>query len=114
MVSLAIVATMVATPAVASMETQPPPEPIPGGIQIPDGPLIHTFLPGPKELGFMGFDVEPSTIVDFKGFTAMAYLAGTATDGDGNSYDMVNDMRVYSGAFVAADGRTYHGTFAFI
>jgi hypothetical protein len=26
----------------------PAPKPIPGGIQIPDGPLIHTFLPDPR------------------------------------------------------------------
>ena len=47
------------------------PKPIPGGIQIPDGPLIHVFAPGPVDLGFQGEDVEPNTITDFSGFSAM-------------------------------------------
>ena len=33
------------------------PKPIPGGIQIPDGPLIHVFAPGPVDLGFHYLDV---------------------------------------------------------
>jgi hypothetical protein len=90
------------------------PVPIPGGIQIPDGPFIHVFAPGPEDLGFMGLDVEPNTITNFRGFSAMAYVAGTATDGDGNSYTMVTDMRVYQGTYVAADGSTNTGTFGFI
>src|SRR5688572_22486053 len=47
----------------------PAPKPIPGGIQIPDGPLIHTFLPGPEDvtlpftgLTLQGLEVEPSVI----------------------------------------------------
>src|SRR5438128_2456804 len=34
------------------------PVPIPGGTQIPGGPLIHTFLPGPVPIG-QGLDVDP-------------------------------------------------------
>jgi hypothetical protein len=90
------------------------PVPIPGGIQIPDGPLIHVFAPGPVDLGFMGENVEPNTITNFDGFAAMAYIAGTATDADGNTYAMFNDMRVYQGTYVAADGSVNFGTFAFI
>src|SRR5262249_50255110 len=56
------------------------PVPIPGGIQIPGGPLIHVFAPGPEDQGFMGLDTEPNTITNFDGFSAMAYVAGTATD----------------------------------
>jgi hypothetical protein len=88
------------------------PKPIPGGINIP--PLIHVFAPGPVDLGFMGEDVEPGTITDFTGFSAIAYIAGTATDADGNSYTMVNDIRVYQGTYVSEDGSVLHGTFAFI
>jgi hypothetical protein len=90
------------------------PVPIPGGIQIPDGPFIHTFAPGPEDLGFQGIHVEPNTITNFDGFSAMAYVGGTATDADGNTYDMFNDMRVFSGTYIAEDGSTQHGTFAFI
>src|SRR2546427_156335 len=74
-----------------AVDTQP--KPIAGGIQIPGGPLIHVFAPGPTDLGFMGENVEPNTITDFTGFSAMAYIAGTATDADGNTYTMSTDMR---------------------
>jgi hypothetical protein len=90
------------------------PVPIPGGIQIPEGPLIHVFAPGPVDLGFMGEDVEPNTITNFEGFSALAYVAGTATDADGNTYAMFNDMRVFQGTYVSADDSVLSGTFAFI
>ena len=53
-------------------------------------------------------------IADFNGFSAMAYLAGSATDGQGNRFDMQTDMRVYRGVYVAADGSHQHGTFGFV
>jgi hypothetical protein len=58
--------------------------------------------------------VEPSTITDFDGFSAMAYIVGTATDADGNTYTMINDIRVYQGTYVSEDGSVLSGTFAFI
>jgi hypothetical protein len=87
------------------------PIPIPGGDVIP--PLIHQFVPGPVELGppFEGVDVEPNGITNFRGFIAMGVLAGTATDGDGNTYDMFSDIRVYQGEYVSADGSLHRGTF---
>ena len=91
------------------------PKPIPGGfVPFPGAPFIHVFAPGPVDAGFMGLDVEPSTITDFKGFSALAYPIGTATDADGNSYVMFNDMRVFSGTYVSLDGSVLRGTFAFI
>ncbi len=91
------------------------PVPIPGGfVPFPGAPFIHVLAPGPADLGFMGEDVEPSTITNFQGFSALAYVVGTATDADGNSYAMQTDMRVYSGTYVSADGSVLHGTFAFI
>jgi hypothetical protein len=66
------------------------------------------------ELGFQGLDIEPSTITDFTGYSAMAYPAGTATDADGNTYTMFNDMRVFVGTYRASDGVVRHGTFVFI
>jgi hypothetical protein len=102
---------LVGSPAIAAPTD---PVPIPGGIQIPDGPLIHVFAPGPEDQGFMGLNVEPNTITNFDGFSAMAYVAGTATDADGNTYTMLNDMRVFQGTYVAEDGSIQHGTFVFI
>jgi hypothetical protein len=95
----------------------PAPKPIPGGIDIP--PLIHEFLPGPEEitlpftlLTLQGLNVEPSTITDFKGFTALAYHVGTATGSDGTTYNLETDIRVIEGEYIAEDGTRREGTFA--
>jgi hypothetical protein len=91
------------------------PKPIPGGfVPFPGAPFIHVFAPGPVDLGFMGEDVEPNTITDFKGITALSYPLGTASDADGNTYVMFNDMRVFRGTYVSMDGSVLRGTFAFI
>ena len=50
----------------------------------------------------------------FMYMTALAYVGGTATDADGNTYTMQTDMRVFSGTYVSADGSVLQGTFAFI
>jgi TAT (twin-arginine translocation) pathway-exported protein len=116
------------TPALASAahagglpRVLPAPKPIPGGNQIPGGPLLHAFLPGPPEVTLpftgaqlQGLDVEPSLITDYRGFTALAYLAGTATGSDGNQYNLEADMRAMEGAYVAEDGTRQRGLFAFI
>src|SRR2546422_6165514 len=63
------------------------PVPIPGGIQIPDGPLLHVFVPGPESIpGHMGLRVEPSVITNFNGFTAVAFMAAAAIGRDGHNY----------------------------
>jgi hypothetical protein len=99
----------------------PAPKPIPGGLQIPGGPLIHVFAPGPPDvtlpfsgLTLMGLDVEPSVITDRKGFTALAFHAGSATGSDGKRYNLETDMRAMEGTYIAADGSRRHGLFAFI
>jgi hypothetical protein len=101
--------------------TSPPPKPIPGGIQIPDGPLLHVFAPGDPTVtlpftGFtlQGFDVEPSTITDFRGFSAVAFHVGTATGNDGRTYNLETDMRAFQGSFVDSTGERRFGTFGFI
>ena|SRR5215469_2942289 len=86
------------------------PVPIPGGL----APGVHIFAPGPVDLGFQGFDVELNGITNFRGFSALGYLAGTATDSNGNSYNVSTDMRVFQGEYVSADGSHHHGTFVFI
>ena len=97
----------------------PAPKPIPGGIQIPDGPLIHTFLPGPEDvtlpftgLTLEGLEVEPSVITDYRGFTALAYHVGTATGSDGRRYDLETDVRAMEGTYVAEDGSRRRALFA--
>ena len=90
------------------------PVPIPGGQQVEGGPFLHVFAPGPTSLGFMGESVDPSTITHFNGSVAMAYLGGTATDANGQSYLMQVDVRAYEGEYVSCDGTHHHGTFGFV
>lgn len=98
-----------------------PPLPIPGGIQIPGGPQIHVWQPGDPTVTLpfshatlMGFDVEPSTITDRRGFSALAYHAGTATGSDGATYNLETDIRAFKGTYIAADGSHRFGKFALI
>jgi hypothetical protein len=85
----------------------PQPVPIPGGINLP--PVIHVFAPS-------DLDTEPTVITNFKGFSALAFPTGTnaARDSNGNFYDVSDDMRVFQGEYVAADGSHHRGTFVFI
>ena len=94
--------------AVSTWDTDP--VPIPGGIS----PVAHIFAPGPVSLGFQGFDVELNGITNFRGFSALGYLGGTASDSNGNSYNVTTDMRVFQGEYVSADGSHHRGTFVFI
>jgi hypothetical protein len=98
-----------------------PPMPIPGGIQIPGGPQIHVWAPGDPNVTLpfsgttlMGFDVDPSTVTDFRGFSAVAFHAGTAIGGDGATYNLETDLRAYKGTYIAADGSHRFASFAFI
>jgi hypothetical protein len=98
-----------------------PPKPLPGGIQIPGGPQIHVWQPGDPAVTLpfshatlMGFDVDPSTITDRRGFSALVYHAGTATGSDGVIYNLETDIRAYAGEYVASDGVRRFGKFALI
>jgi hypothetical protein len=98
-----------------------PPAPIPGGTPLPGGEVIHVWAPGDPGVTLpfsgqspMGFDVDPSTITDFRGFAAGAFHAGTATDSDGRTYNLETDMRAFQGTYVGADGNRHSGSFAFI
>ena len=97
----------------------PAPKPIPGGTTFPPFPLIHELFPGPETITLpftlvtlQGLNVEPSTITDFRGTTALAYHVGTATGSDGVTYGLETDIRVMEGEYVAADGSRERGTFA--
>jgi hypothetical protein len=98
-----------------------PPEPIPGGIELAPGQVIHVWAPGPTDVTLpftgatlQGLDVEPTTIRDFKGFSAVAFHTGTATGEDGTRYDLETDMRAFQGVYVDGTGTRRFGTFAFI
>jgi hypothetical protein len=124
-------ATGVTLPAVAAADdgdsdvrelfATPPPKPIPGGLTLPDGSTIHVFVPGTPGLvlpftrtPLQGFDADPTTITDFDGTSALAFLLGTATGRDGTRYDLEADMRAFKGTYVDATGTRRFGTFAFI
>jgi hypothetical protein len=101
--------------------TSPPPKPIPGGSQIPGGPFIHVFAPGDPRvtlpftgIPLEGFDVDPSTLTDFRGFSAVAYHVGTATGSDGRTYNLETDMRAFQGVYVDSAGTRRFGRFALI
>jgi len=99
----------------------PIPVPIPGGDVVP--PLtaqINQFTPGDASF-FDGLNAEPNGITNFDGVVAMGYTLGTATDGNGNQYQVVGDVRVYQGDYFGAvptypaggttSAQKAHGTF---
>lgn len=99
------------------------PKPIPGGVDSgdPNVGFINWWLPGPTDattpilgLGGFGLDVDPSTITDFEGVSAMAVVAGTVRDGDGNPFDCEFDVRAMKGRYVGTDGVERKGAFAFL
>jgi hypothetical protein len=115
-VAMLIVLTMGAR---ASLRVQagppgdPTPVPLPGFEIIPgfEDIEVHAFFPG-----FLGEDIdnEPSALTNFRGFTALAYHAGTAMDGDGTEYAFFTDLRVMQGEYVSVDGTHHRGTFVLI
>jgi hypothetical protein len=99
----------------------PAPKPIPGGITLPGGTVIHVFPPGPAGLTLpysgvvlQGLDVDPSVITDYRGFTTLAFHVGTATGSDGRAYNLETDIRVMDGSYVATDGTRREGVFGFV
>jgi hypothetical protein len=98
----------------------PAPNPIPGGLEVAPGVVIHTFAPGDPAitlpftgLTLGGFDVEPGTITDFNGSSAVAFHVGSAVGNDGRTYNLETDLRAFEGDFVV-DGQTHRGAFAFV
>lgn len=102
------------------------PVPVPGGdvIPNPDGSnaLWNVFSPGVGAF-LDGQNAEPNIITNFKGHVAMGYTLGSATDGKGNQYAVITDIRVYQGDYVGGvptyigGGTTSakgHGTFVLI
>lgn len=83
-----------------------------GAMPVPPGGP-HIFAPGPRGR-LQGPQANPSSVGDFDGTVALAYLKARATGGDGHRFLMVDDMRIMSGDYLAADGSRHHGSFAFI
>lgn len=92
------------------------PRPIPGGV-APFGIAIHHFPPfpvmGPGPIN------EPSEITDFNGVVGVCRVtgAGTGTDQATGAQTRLNyqvDNGFMSGLYVGVDGKTHHGTFAFV
>ena len=98
-----------------------PPEPIPGGIELGPGQVIHVWAPGSPDvtlpftrLTLQGLDVEPTTIRDFKGFSAVAFHVGSATAKDGTRFDFETDVRAFQGTYIDRTGKRRFGTFGFV
>jgi hypothetical protein len=98
----------------------PAPSPIPGGIELGPGLVIHVFGAGDPSvtlpfsgITLAGLDVEPSTITDFNGSSALAYHVGTARGSDGKTYNLETDIRAFEGEYVV-DGEARHGAFALV
>ena len=82
------------------------PKPIPGGFF----PGYHTFL---------GPNVEPSTIFNYRGTTGVAAVRGTGTawdteTGDSKTVKFDSDNRFMRGEYIGMDGEEHEGTFGFI
>jgi hypothetical protein len=98
-----------------------PPVPIPGGIEVAPGQVLHVWGPGSSEVTLpfsggtlQGLDTEPTTIRDFNGFAAVAFHAGTATAADGTVYDFETDVRAFQGVYVDATNIRRTGSFGFV
>jgi len=81
-------------------------------IPVLPGSLVRA--PGPRVLGFQGLAADPSSIGNFQGVVALAYLRGRVRDASGRRLVMVDDIRVMQGDYVSADGTARRGTFAFV
>jgi hypothetical protein len=114
--------TLAGSSGVATGGPVTPPNPIPGGAFDVGPPLgvIHVFAPGDPAvtlpftgLTLMGFDVEPGTITDFRGSSALAFHVGSARGSDGKTYNLETDIRAFQGEYVV-DGVTHRGSFGFV
>jgi hypothetical protein len=91
------------------------PLPIPGGRFVPNpfgGPDVHLNVPGPADSTVPGVGGDPGTITDFNGFSGVAEVEGTGTDGDGNPLLWRADVRFMQGVYRGVDGDLHRGTFA--
>jgi hypothetical protein len=104
--SVAALVTAVTTARPADAQLRPDPVPVLPGERV--------LFPGPRRLGLDGLSADPSTIGDFRGLVAVAYVRSRIRDAAGRRAIMANDVRVFQGDYVAADGVERRGTFAFV
>ena len=109
-----------AAPAVSSSRVSPVPNPIPSGLELAPGFVIHVFPPGDPSvtlpfsgLTLAGFDAMPVTLTDFNGSAAVAYHVGTALGDDGTTYNLETDIRAFEGEYMV-EGEVHRGSFALI
>src|SRR5215471_4779007 len=78
------------------------PIPLPGGDIFPPYGLYNQFLPGPPNQTppFDPMNADPNGITNFRGFAAMGYTSGMATDNQGKKYVVITDIRVYQGEYI--------------
>jgi hypothetical protein len=104
----------------ARRRIRPAPNPIPGGLELAPGLVIHVFGPGDPGvtlpftgITLQGVDAEPATITDFSGVSAVAYHVGSARGSDGITYNLETDIRAFDGQYVV-DGETRRGSFGLV
>lgn len=104
----------------SSKRRAPVPNPIPGGIQLAPGVVIHVWGPGDPTvtlpftgITLQGLDVEPATITNFSGSTAVAFHVGSVRASDGRTYNLETDIRAFDGQYLV-DGAVHRGSFALV
>jgi hypothetical protein len=80
--------------------------------------FIHIWGPGDPAvilpftgITLQGLDVEPATMTDFNGGSALAFHVGTARASDGRTYNLETDIRAFEGEYVV-NGDVHHGVCA--
>ena len=88
---------------ISTLKVQP--IPLPGGDIFPPYGLYNQFFPGPPNQNppFDPMNADPHGITNFRGFTAMGYTSGPATDNSGAKYAVVTDIRVYQGEYIGGE-----------
>lgn len=109
-----------ADPLSSTKRHPPPPNPIPGGIELAPGVVIHVWGPGDPAVTLPftgitlgGLDVEPTTITNFNGSTAVAFHVGSVRASDGRTYNLETDIRAFDGQYMV-DGTVHRGSFALV
>ena len=109
-----------AAPLSSTKHHPPPPNPIPGGIELAPGIVIHVWGPGDPSvtlpftgITLQGLDVEPATITNFRGSTAVAFHVGSVRASDGRTYNLETDIRAFDGRYMV-DGTVHRGSFALV
>jgi hypothetical protein len=77
------------------------PVPLPGGDLLAPFGLFNQFFPGVGPV-YDGLNADPHGITNFSGSVAMGYTTGTATDKAGRTYNVITDVRVYTGDYIGA------------